>query len=88
VSEQNDKLNFFIKGTRHKPNVMLLLFVSSLLTLIFCLESLSYFGVAEAFGKAIYPNHGQDGGEWVPNIFFEVDKKIPWFTPLIFIYIP
>jgi hypothetical protein len=84
--ERTDKLNFFLKGNKRKPNVMLILFVSGLLTLIFCLESLAYFGVAEAFGKAIYPDSGE--GEHVPNIFFAVDKKVPWFTPLIFIYIP
>jgi hypothetical protein len=75
VIERTDKLNFFFKGSKRKPNVMLILFVSGLLTLIFCLESLAYFGVAEAFGKAIY--HDSQSGESVPNVFFAVDKTIP-----------
>jgi hypothetical protein len=79
MSEQNDKLNFFIKGRRHKLNMMLIIFVSSLLTLTFCLESLAYFGVAEAFGHAIYSDiaHQDEIGDLVPNLFFKVDEKIP-----------
>jgi len=51
------------------------------MAVIYALETISYFFIAEYFGNLF-------GRENTLNLQLPVDKLLPWFTPLFMVYIP